>query len=244
MGKEEKKTQKTCKAGVGAAAAAGRPTTQKHPHLHARVDYLYRAAVYLQTLPRPVGEGAGTEKAGEKKTVNQTTGSSPQTHHLLTSMRSVSQKGQIRLPRPIKRSVCRRCNGLLFSTPLPLPFPSSTHSSLSPDSATSFSSAFASWVAEPATVAGDDGSIVADRDDGGGSGCGKAQIENLSKGGRKPWADVLVVRCRVCGFVKRYPVGARRQRKKKDDEKDGEATLALDTAAIPATTTTAEAMGS
>lgn len=39
-------------------------------------------------------------------------------------------------------------------------------------------------------------------------------IENLSKGGRKPWADVLCVRCRVCGHKKRFPVGAKRQKRK------------------------------
>jgi len=40
--------------------------------------------------------------------------------------------------------------------------------------------------------------------------------ENLSKNGSKPWAEVLVVRCNACGTVKRFPVGARRQRRKKD----------------------------
>ncbi|PMB68772.1 Ribonuclease P protein subunit rpr2 [Beauveria bassiana] len=34
-----------------------------------------------------------------------------------------------------------------------------------------------------------------------------AAIENASRGGRKPWADVLVVRCSACGGAKRFPVG-------------------------------------
>lgn len=42
------------------------------------------------------------------------------------------------------------------------------------------------------------------------------RMENKSKGGRKPWADVLVVECQRCGFQKRYPVGQQRQPKKKD----------------------------
>lgn len=33
-------------------------------------------------------------------------------------------------------------------------------------------------------------------------------IENSSKDDRKPWADVLVVTCGVCGGKKRFPVGA------------------------------------
>lgn len=41
-------------------------------------------------------------------------------------------------------------------------------------------------------------------------------IENQSKGGKKPWADVLVVSCTRCGSQKRLPVGAKRQPKKRD----------------------------
>jgi ribonuclease P protein subunit RPR2 len=36
-------------------------------------------------------------------------------------------------------------------------------------------------------------------------------IINESKGGKKPWADVLVLACTFCGGTKRYPVGAKRQ---------------------------------
>jgi len=42
------------------------------------------------------------------------------------------------------------------------------------------------------------------------------RLENKSKGGRKPWADVLVVECQRCGLERRYPVGQERQCKKKD----------------------------
>ena len=38
-----------------------------------------------------------------------------------------------------------------------------------------------------------------------------SEIENLSRGGKKSWADVLVVTCNVCGTKKRFPQGARRQ---------------------------------
>lgn len=36
-------------------------------------------------------------------------------------------------------------------------------------------------------------------------------MENNSRGGEKPWADVLVATCTTCGTAKRFPVGARRQ---------------------------------
>ncbi|KAM0356030.1 hypothetical protein ACHAPU_000423 [Fusarium lateritium] len=39
-------------------------------------------------------------------------------------------------------------------------------------------------------------------------------VENASKGGRKPWADVLSIKCKTCGHVKRYPVSAPRQKRK------------------------------
>ncbi|KAI0458426.1 RNAse P Rpr2/Rpp21/SNM1 subunit domain-containing protein [Xylaria acuta] len=37
-------------------------------------------------------------------------------------------------------------------------------------------------------------------------------VENKSKHGRKPWADVLVVKCNACHGVKRFPVRAPRQK--------------------------------
>ncbi|KAF9738271.1 hypothetical protein PMIN02_007182 [Paraphaeosphaeria minitans] len=41
-------------------------------------------------------------------------------------------------------------------------------------------------------------------------------IENESKGGKKSWADVLVMKCMRCGSKKRFPVGAKRQKKKSE----------------------------
>jgi ribonuclease P protein subunit RPR2 len=40
--------------------------------------------------------------------------------------------------------------------------------------------------------------------------------ENQSKGGKKPWADVLVISCNRCGSEKRLPIGAKRQPKKRE----------------------------
>lgn len=39
-------------------------------------------------------------------------------------------------------------------------------------------------------------------------------LENRSKHGKKPWADVQVISCLKCHSDKRYPIGARRQPKK------------------------------
>jgi ribonuclease P protein subunit RPR2 len=39
-------------------------------------------------------------------------------------------------------------------------------------------------------------------------------LQNESRGGKKPWADVLEVCCNICGSKKRFPVGATRQQRK------------------------------
>ncbi|CAN8100651.1 unnamed protein product [Discula destructiva] len=36
-------------------------------------------------------------------------------------------------------------------------------------------------------------------------------VENKSKGAKKPWADVLVIKCHSCGGEKRFPVSPREQ---------------------------------
>ncbi|KAK4181239.1 putative ribonuclease P protein subunit p21 [Triangularia setosa] len=41
-----------------------------------------------------------------------------------------------------------------------------------------------------------------------------SEIENNSKGGRKPWADVLVRKCHTCGKERRYPVCTKRPKRK------------------------------
>ncbi|KAK2791590.1 hypothetical protein FQN52_004781 [Onygenales sp. PD_12] len=38
-------------------------------------------------------------------------------------------------------------------------------------------------------------------------------VENASRGGKKPWADVRVVRCNSCGYQKRYPQTGKRSLK-------------------------------
>ena len=41
-----------------------------------------------------------------------------------------------------------------------------------------------------------------------------SMIENRSGGGRKPWADVLVITCNACNSSKRFPIGATRQHRR------------------------------
>ncbi|KAL2069085.1 hypothetical protein VTL71DRAFT_15423 [Oculimacula yallundae] len=46
-----------------------------------------------------------------------------------------------------------------------------------------------------------------------GSTC-TSEVENRSKGGKKPWADILVRRCNTCGLAKRFPLVADRQKRR------------------------------
>ncbi|KAI1077030.1 Rpr2-domain-containing protein [Whalleya microplaca] len=39
-------------------------------------------------------------------------------------------------------------------------------------------------------------------------------VENKSKGAKKPWADVLAIKCNTCGGVKRFPVQTARQKRR------------------------------
>lgn len=160
-------------------------------HLYCRMSYLYQAATHLMNacsdqglstttattenkLPGPE-QSESTDHAEEVHDINVKT---PKTlpnvshrlvdqdssavlgpsRHLISQLRSVSLKGQIRLSQAMKHSICKRCDALLV--------PGSTSST---------------------------------------------RVENKSRGGKKPWADVLIITCHSCGAVKRFPVGAKRQ---------------------------------
>lgn len=46
------------------------------------------------------------------------------------------------------------------------------------------------------------------------------RVENISRNGKKPWADVLVIKCLSCEAEKRFPTGAQRQKRKTDRTKE------------------------
>ena len=96
---------------------------------------------------------------GDREATKRTVG---QSCRLLSHLKAISLKSQIRLSSEIKHAICRHCESLL------LPGSSST-----------------------------------------------CKIENDSRGGKKPWADVLVITCDLCGTARRFPTGAERQCKRK-----------------------------
>jgi ribonuclease P protein subunit RPR2 len=105
MGKE-----KPLKSGSG---GAGVP--QKH--LHSRLSFLHQAALHLATAQNcskdqkandaSVGITNASANSPEHRSCNDST-------RLITHVRGVSRKAQIRLSRELKRSICKRCDGLLL----------------------------------------------------------------------------------------------------------------------------------
>ncbi len=179
-------------------------TAASSKHLHSRISYLFQAAQYLSAQPllsqhtvetkeqgvgQPRGTGTSDADGGcdlrsdntrslplvidsrATPTSEMETGTkSPQNVALLANppcslpsqlvshLRAISLKCQIRLSTSMKRSICKCCCTIL------IPGQTARH-----------------------------------------------RIDNRSRGGRKPWADVLVIHCNVCGTEKRFPVGASTQ---------------------------------
>lgn len=145
------------------AKAKGAPGVQNR-HIYARASYLYQAASYLASQ----SESKSTQPAPAKKASSQPAkpgdkqkAVSNASRQLLSDMRSVSLKVQIRHSPELKRTICRYCDTLQVE----------------------------------------------------GQTC-SSSVENNSKGGKKPWADVLVLQCLACGNSKRFPVNAARQLRK------------------------------
>ncbi|OOF93478.1 hypothetical protein ASPCADRAFT_209439 [Aspergillus carbonarius ITEM 5010] len=167
-----------------------------HSHIRARINYLYNAATFLQSVATPhsqqqidktgqkesdivmqasshiVPQLANSERVSEK--VPAGLGTPAPTEHLpqlsrvyLSQMRGVSLKTQLRLPVDVKRSFCKRCDARLIP----------------------------------------------------GVTC-MQEIQNASRGRKKPWADVLVVRCSTCGTEKRFPQAEKRSKKLSDRRKE------------------------
>jgi ribonuclease P protein subunit RPR2 len=172
------------------------PKGVPNKHLHARIAYLHKTANYLTTQSLAKSEKSPQQATSTDTCKNTSTGgktnppgtlatdsttslanSKPSPGYpsmatfnppasglplqLTAHLRSVAQKGQIRLSRDFKHSFCKICSSPLIE----------------------------------------------------GQTCTRT-TENLSKKGRKPWAEVAIVTCSACGACKRFPVGAKRQKRK------------------------------
>lgn len=172
-----------------AKAKAPKEGKNSKSHIKARLEFLQRAAEYLQSVSK-FPDQAGVAAAGDATVVDNSVHEplTPQgasydagqsisaskgqrtpkktlsnlSRLSISHMRGVSLKTQTRLPVPVKRSHCKRCDTLL------LPGVNCTH-----------------------------------------------EVINASRGRKKPWADVLVVHCLVCSTEKRFPQTDRKSTKLK-----------------------------
>jgi len=135
-------------------------------HLHTRVSFLFQAAAYLSLRTKrtdipPMASSSSTRAlpTDDRPAIEPDSALALQ---LVSHLRAVSLKGQVRLSPEMKRAICKRCNTVL------IPGRTST-----------------------------------------------AKVENKSRGGAKPWADMVIVGCNSCGSQKRFPVGSQRQVRKK-----------------------------
>lgn len=143
--------------------------------IYSRVSYLYQAAAYLATQSeqpatsggQKIEESVAIQALGPNFAIQVPTSDTVHVpsslsqyipRQLLSDLRAVSLKTQIRLSPAIKHSICKCCNSFLVD----------------------------------------------------GSTCTQ-EIENRSKNGKKPWADVLIRKCKNCGYERRFPVAHDRQ---------------------------------
>jgi len=149
-----------------AKSSKGDGSSVPHKHLHSRLSFLHQAATFLatrdgeKTVPEKGHHEEPTAASISARPVQKpAAASSREATRLLSHLRGVSRKSQIRIARDVKHTICKRCDGILL--------PGETSS---------------------------------------------VGVTNSSKDGRKPWADVLELRCENCGTVKRFPVGMKADR--------------------------------
>jgi ribonuclease P protein subunit RPR2 len=140
-----------------------------HSHIRARIDYLHKAAIYLQTQTQTSRKETHAITDDNIQKANGAIHACVPRHYI-NQMRGISTKTQQRLSIETKRSYCKRCDLLL------VPGATSTE-----------------------------------------------EVENESKDRKKPWADVLVVKCKACETVKRFPQNHKRSAKlaARRKERDG-----------------------
>lgn len=142
------------------------PPGVPNKHVYTRASYLYQAANYLANLATKqdvkhrdtASQGEHSSSAADAQEQRAARNLS---RHMVSDLRAMSLKGQVRQSTAMKRTICKFCDTVLIE----------------------------------------------------GQNC-HSVVENPSKGGRKPWADVLIIQCATCSNVKRFPVCARKQRRK------------------------------
>ena len=182
-----------------------KPTPNKH--LHARISYLYKAAAYLQSPIPSSYSGQSSSDILQSMTNRSSVGSDsvqiPAKRHETSADVQQTEEDETNVRTSVddsstsRPSVVNRNGGdqrLLLSQIRPIMQKGRIQ---------------ASHIIKR-NVCKKCNTLLTE-----GSTC-TTSIENASRGRKKPWADVSVVTCATCNSVKRFPVGAKRQARKKD----------------------------
>jgi ribonuclease P protein subunit RPR2 len=154
------------------SSTMAKPKTGVVPNksLHSRVSYLYQAAAYLASQQQHSTASTNDAQPREAKDTTMANielenkseqNSQAAARHLISDLRAVTLKVQLRMSPAMKHSLCKNCDTMLID----------------------------------------------------GTTCSN-EVENRSKGGKKPWADVLVRKCNTCGSARRFPLAAERQKRR------------------------------
>lgn len=95
----------------------GNPTVPQR-HLHSRLSYLHQAANFLATTERHVPSGSANSSGPSSVKIvdgaRDGNGQGFESTRLLSHLRGVSRKTQIRLTPKVKHTICKRCDSLLI----------------------------------------------------------------------------------------------------------------------------------
>ena len=87
-------------------------------HLHSRLSYLHQAATFLATTPQgqTLSKGQETGVSFDQVASGLRADNRPdrESIRLLSHLRGVSRKAQLRLAPKIKHTICKRCDTLLI----------------------------------------------------------------------------------------------------------------------------------
>jgi ribonuclease P protein subunit RPR2 len=102
-----------------AKASKGGNTSVPQKHLHSRLSYLHQAATFLATTerihPSDTAHNTGVCSAHVVDAPRGDDRRSSESNRLLTHLRGVSRKTQLRLTPKVKHTICKRCDSLLIS---------------------------------------------------------------------------------------------------------------------------------
>jgi len=164
-------------------------------HLHARISYLQQAATYLTAQARP---GKDVKPASQQMTLHSTVQHTSTHGDIAESDRRSDSAG-------VGRVTAARSRAPSVSLPRSGGLPLHLASHLKQ---IALKSQIRLHTNIKHTICRTCCTVLVD-----GETCTK-RMENLSRGGRRPHADVLVMECTVCGAAKRFPVGAERQKRR------------------------------